>query len=133
MILRFVLLLALIGAVGMNLWDTLKAPSPEAAAAILQRTPEKVERAREVVQPVVEFMAAQTPASIAQLAKEADVDVRSRLKEFPVEALDPAIEQIKSALPLQVDIDGGGGPRPPASGPPGIDWYRDGEDPRVDP
>lgn len=125
MITRFVFFLALLGALGIGLYDMFKDPSAETAAEALKPTPEKVERAREVVQPFVEYMAQQDAESLKQLAIDGDAELRQKLKEFPVDAI----------LPGPIDVDAtplARSPRRPSLGPtgapapPGIDWYRDG-------
>src|SRR5690606_16883725 len=100
MITRFVFFLALIGALGIGLYDMFKDPSAETAAEVLNPTPEKVERARRVVQPFVEYMAEQDAESLKQLAIEGDAEFRQKLKEFPIDAiLPPPLEGSAQVVP----------------------------------
>ena len=122
MITRFVLFVALLGALAIGLYDMFRDPTPETAAAVLQPTPEKVERARRVVQPMVEYMAAQDAASIKQLAIDADADVRARLEDFPVDAITPDMSAISPPPSNETNVT-----QSVPEGPAGVDWYRDGK------
>ena len=87
MILKLSLILGLFLAVGIGFWDMWQDPTPETAAQALRPTPEKIDRGRRVVQPVVELVASQDRESIKQLLKDGDADLRHRIETFPMHAI----------------------------------------------
>lgn len=142
--LRLGLIAALIGALFIGIWDFFRAPSAETAVAAVVPTVEEVERAREVTEPVVRFVAEQDQESVEQLVRQAELEFDASLAApgAPVELINEIREVgevVTARLQAHGRNDGGSSheaaapPSPTTSGSssvqpgtePGIEWYRD--------
>jgi len=136
---RIGLMVALIGAVFIGVWDFFRNPTPETAVAILMPTVEEVERAKEITDPVVDFVSRQDEDSVRDLVNQARVEFNDSLSHpgAPVEIITAINEVMKGAdpvgalrsslpavLPAAAEQASQGSSAVEPGREPGIDWYK---------
>lgn len=140
--LRVGLVVALIASLFVGIWDFFRTPSVETAVAAVIPTVEKVERARAVTDPVVQFVSEQDAESVEQLVRQADAEFEQSLSQpgAPVEIVNK-VREITDFVKASASPDSTlqaratiaeTAPEHPAGSvtvepgrEPGIEWYRD--------
>ena len=129
--LRVALIVALIGSLFVGIWDFFMNPTPETAVAAVIPTVEKVERAREVTDPVVQFVSEQDAASVDAMVAQAKVEFDASLSHpgAPLEIIElTGYVPSGGVAPLTRPAPEGATSTQSASvepgREPGIDWYR---------
>lgn len=139
--LRIGLIVALIGSLFVGVWDFFRNPTTETAVAAVVPTVEKVERARAITEPVVQFVSEQDEESVAALVEQAELEFDASLSQpgAPVELVNE-VRAVAAAVkartgtaelaPLQdpttqTEPSEPSGTAAVAPGTqPGIEWYR---------
>lgn len=142
MLLRLGLFGALFFSIFWGIVDTFIDPTPENAAQILDPGEERVSKSKSLVDPFLAWAKGLNVASVTQLFKDADADVRTKLENNPLPLKEVAAATAGATGPLSTPTStaktGSGRVAAPAEsgdaspkdeaeagGDPGIDWYRE--------